>query len=455
MTQALSVLVGLGIVGAVLYVLWRPHLAVIGILVLFPLEQLLQSYFPQFTQNSSLINIAVGLFTVFAVISRFMKGEIQAKGIGNLAAVMAWCIFIIAAIGTFWAPNREVAQEAIRSGFPYWILMLILGPLLLGSVRDYQAVLVPLMAVGAAIALLIIVNPRAQFIDGRFFLDTGQYGVKGGNPLALGNMGGMIALVAALYRPRQKSGLTTLVRAAAFITGLGLAIYSGSRGQVLAAGLVGLLCFPLSRQLNNPKQFFATVIGLGVLSIALFGVGSIFIGAENQERWDLHRMWIDIVERFDMNMSLVEAWLSGPEFLLLGLGPTAFPFVTGNTAVDYVHNIVTEILCEEGIVGFIMFCVMMWYTAKQAMVLLRTYRSDPPLRSVVAIVIGVFLFNFILALKQGTFLAHPAVMMWAVIMCRIGLVERDLHARNLQVEHGRDSWTAPLTRPSPVNPMPG
>ena len=68
MVGLLSVLVGLGAVVGVLYVLWQPRWVVVLLLVMFPLEQLMQSYFPFLIENREVFNYFVAGVALVAVL---------------------------------------------------------------------------------------------------------------------------------------------------------------------------------------------------------------------------------------------------------------------------------------------------------------------------------------------------------------------------------------------------
>ena len=70
---------------------------------------------------------------------------------------------------------------------------------------------------------------------------------------------------AALARPATATPLYTLLRVAAFIAGMGLAIGSGSRGQVLAADTVVVA----GGRILNPKTARSQVLGSVVWGIGM------------------------------------------------------------------------------------------------------------------------------------------------------------------------------------------
>src|SRR5690606_34297781 len=79
------------------------------------------------------------------------------------------------------------------------------------------------------------------------------------------------ALLAVLIRPSGIRPMFNALRAACFLAGMGCAIASGSRGQVLATIICGVLFFPLARRLANPRQFLTTAFGF------LLVLGGIYI----------------------------------------------------------------------------------------------------------------------------------------------------------------------------------
>ena len=126
-----------------------------------------------------------------------------------------------------------------------------------GRGRLYESAL----AGARLLVVLLLLSDSTRFINLRLVIDLSASVGFGqtGNPLATATLGGTIAILAALYHTGRRSPMLAVVRIAAISLGLSIAFLSGSRGQLLGAILMIIICYPLSRKLANPKQFLALV----------------------------------------------------------------------------------------------------------------------------------------------------------------------------------------------------
>jgi hypothetical protein len=307
------------------------------------------------------------------------------------------------------------------------LLLMAVAPLLVISLDEFRRIFIGFMTVGSIIAMLILLNPNTSYYAGRLVIDLGMMDVRDhsmGNPLATATMGATVALIAALIVPARRSALTTFLRASAFALGLGLAIGSGSRGQVLAMGVAGLMFFPLARRLNNPRNFILTSIGLLVVAGGAFVTFQLFIGDQNRQRWDIGQMFEDITLRFDMCWTYLDAYMASPGHWLFGLGTNAWMGIgEPQYGVDYVHNIAVEILCEQGLVGAAIFALTTVLVIRMGFRLWSVHQDDPSLRSVSAILLAICAFELFNALKQGS-ITSCAPFAWWLMLAKVSTREQ-------------------------------
>jgi len=414
---ALSMLVGL------LCILWRPQYAVVLVLTMFPLEQLLQSYFPFLLYNPKAFNIAVLAVTGIALLSRVSRAEPMAMGYRNIVVVTVWLLYGLTWLSVLYTPASGNAMTSLLEGLPYYFFMLLILPLLIYDTESYRRILFGLMIAGAAICVLIYLNPSASFYGGRLMIEFDPFAAeRRGNPLAVADLGGVISLVAILYRS-HRAGLAVFgMRVAIVLIGLGLAVATGSRGQVLVAVGAALIFFPVSRGVANARQMVVVVGGLLVMVVAIRLVFSTFITFENEERWGVDAMSDGMTERIDMARALLSWWLSTPVAWPMGLGVNAY------TAMDpmnpYVHNLLVEVLCEEGLVGISLLGIAMWFTFDAGRKLLAMKRSDPEQRAAVATLAALCVYSFLLGLKQGSFIGGPGVFLGWILLTKIHRTEQ-------------------------------
>ncbi|MCI0362247.1 MAG: hypothetical protein L0Y44_04200 [Phycisphaerales bacterium] len=430
MTQALVVLVAASTALGALYVLWRPHWAFILVAALYPLEQLLQSYIPFLAAHTVVINYAIGFLALVALMMRTFRREQVTSGLANGVTVTVLLLYLQLIVGMLLYPAvPELSKKNFLHNYPIWILLLGIFPLLVRDLADFRRLVTGLMVIGSLIAILVMLNPHTAYISGRLHLDLGYQ--FAGNALATAELGAMAALVAALIRPTGAL-LYNILRVTTFLSGFGLAILTGSRGQVLAGALSGVLVYPIARKVANPKQFLVNCAGFAILLLGIYVSFKLFVGDVNRERWDVHGLLLAMVGRYEMAWTLFSAWLESPEHWLFGLGPTAYMSLTGHL---YVHNVPVEILCEHGLVGASFFGIMSFFMARHALALWKIHQDDPPMRAAVGVLVGICLYSLLLSLKQGSFI-HPVPFCWWLVLAKISKHEQMVHAENpLEQEH--------------------
>ena len=425
MMQLLELGVALAVVLGTCYVLWRPHWMFVLLVAMFPLEQLLQGYVSVFAVHSTWFNYLMGFMAVVAVGLRLLRRDRTTADYWNPLTVLVLALYLLWTVGLLYTMAPVAALDNFEQGLPYLGLLLLLFPLLILDIFEFRRMLTGLMLLGSVVAVLIMANPRSSFYSGRLHIDLGM--VSGidryGSPLALGELGGLVALIAALIRAPSRNQLFTFLRIGAFICGFGLAIGSGSRGQVLAAGICGVLFYPVARQVKNPKQFFINVIGFAILVAGIYFTFRLFIGSQNRERWDVFRMFQDISGRFHMVQELLSAYLARPGSWVFGLGPSAFTAISSDQYVSYVHNIAAEVLCEHGLVGFGLLIAMVVLMFRYGTRLWKMYGDDPSMRSVVALLLAICAYALFLALKQGS-ISYPAPFFWWVVLGKLYFHEK-------------------------------
>lgn len=427
MLQFLGLMVGMAALVAVCYALLRPQWVSILVMLLFPLEQLLQVYLPILSTFNKVVNLTIGVLALLAVILRVSRRDRLTLGFGNRITILTFCFYVLWAVGILYSPARQELEEGFTFTVAYQVLLMGLLPLLILDIFEFRSVLPRLMVAGSIVSLLIVLNPNSSYHSGRLVLDLGTIGgnvMAAGNPLAVAEMGGLIAIVAALYRPERNSQLVTVIRVIAFFTGLWVAIGSGSRGQVLAAALSGIVFFPVSRKLANPKQFVIGLFGFGVLVLGIMLVFKFAIGEQNAARWDPFGMLRDTTGRLDMVWTLLDHYLSSPSHWLFGLGTQAYAAYSPDEST-YVHNIAAEALCEHGVVGAAMYVTLFIFTIAAGRKLWMAYKDDPSMRSAVAVLLAICLFFLLQSLKQGS-MSYPSPFYWWIILGKMWFHEAKL-----------------------------
>jgi len=418
----LSILVALVAIAGIGFVVWRPQYAIVAIMAMFPLEQLFQSYFPFFVQRPIAFNILIAALAGFALLWRFGRTEPITHGYFNGVTICGILLYAWAWLALSWSPDPSNGMWMLRHGVPYWILMLVALPMLVSDVESFRRILFGLMCTGAAVCFLILISPAAHFHAGRLFIEFGSTAyMQRGNPLAIAELGGLVAVVAMLYRPRVGGWFVIGIRVAAIVIGLGLAISAGARGQVIAALASAFLVYPVARGLASAKQFMGVAGGLLIMVFAVRFAFQVFVSEENQRRWGVGSFESGFENRFELINMLWYPFLDSPQNWIQGLGTNAFFALSGGGS--YVHNFVVEVVCELGLIGAVFAGGILWFTFRAALTLIMQFKDNPEQRAAVATIVALAMYGFLLSLKQGSFLGLPMVLLLPFMLAKIARTE--------------------------------
>ena len=137
--QLLAILVAISLLGGALYMLWRPHWAILAILLMFPFEQLLHAYVPSLLLTMGpLVNFTVGGVALSAVISQFMGRESATVGLWNGTTISLLVLYVLTYLSVLYSPGAPYVSSRLGLAIPQVLLMMIGGAVLaprLGGAR--------------------------------------------------------------------------------------------------------------------------------------------------------------------------------------------------------------------------------------------------------------------------------------------------------------------------------
>jgi O-antigen ligase len=348
---------------------------------------------------------------------------------------MILILYAFSLTSLLWSPVPAGAWFFLKAQAPYALLWFILAPLLISRLEDLDTAIRSFLVVGSLVAVFYLINPGNTWVGGRLVIDLGyQVGVGeiGSNPLALGDMGGMMAICAALYRTRDREPTMKVIQLVAFGLGLFCAVASGSRGQVLSGVAISAAFFPLLKAQRSLGTYFATVIALAIFagitySLISFAGGGIGAGPGAESRWQSGEVTTALNDRIGLAAGVIGAYTGSPAFWLQGLGAGAFnQFYQDPTAkmpYAYPHNIFVEALAELGLFGLILLMAICFYTASRWFALFKLTGVDKHSRSLSTVLLGLIVFQFLMSLKQGTLWGYPQLFMFSLILCKLALRE--------------------------------
>lgn len=407
------------VAGLFMMVMIRPAAALAAVLGMYGLDQWSIAKSPFFIEHHAVTNVAMGVIVVAALVRRFMQRSSGTPWQYPLAGWLTIALFGFAALSLIWSIAPDYTIAVYRSHLPYVITIVLLMPLTINSLKDVRYGLYATLAVGLVLVPLLTFTTEwhGRAVETVFGSAAGQ------NPLETGSLGARIFLLAVLLNFRRMARLWQVLRWGLGAVAVMLVIHSGSRGQFLAMFAVAVVLLPFSRRFSTAKGAASAIAGLVVAVVLMI---TILITVGQSSRWNLSPHHIQTVytsTRVQMVETLLTHWLyAGPIRWVIGLGnSTSYsPSLIG----IYPHFVPAQVLGEEGLIGLALLLAILWIAARS---MIRVYRHCVPFddaRGVAVALASLFLFDFLLSLKEGSMVGNPNLFAWAIIL---GQVELSLH----------------------------
>lgn len=431
----------------VLAAMVRPHLALALVFLMFPIEQLLQASVPEFARYPALFNYIVILTVLGALGWRLVRdrGYVFAGAL-NSVSVLVMTLYLLVGASVLYSLSRITAYEGVSSSLPYWLLLLVLAPLLPSSAEDVGKAMRAIVVMGTFILLVALINPTTMIYRGRLVIFTPYLSGNDayGNTLELGKVAGLVAIAATLHA-RKRLGVTGLLRPAIAVLGLGLALIT-ARGQFLGAVLVIVAFYPIARQVRNLNNFLATAFGLALLGGMVMIAVSLFLGDATAERWSSAQFNEGIAGRTYVWSSLLGQMPTHPYSFLIGLGTAASASATGMVGElnSYPHNLIIQLIGEHGLLGLVLFggiCLALYRHCRHAW---EVEREDPGRRATLVTLWAFCGYSLLLMLKQGSFALMPEPFWMFVLAARVCVLIQRRAASEATVEASEGFLPAPV-----------
>lgn len=410
----------------------RPPLAFALVLMMFPMEQVLQAHSPSLLSSAlglKVVNIGVGLTAAFAAAKACLTTPNALRRWMNAATVSALALLAWAAISLLWSPSRTEGLEIVVGNVPYLVLFLILAPLLIADVEELRISQQAMLLLGMVLCAIIVLSPEFTSRYGRLGYVVAS-GVRS-NPLAIGELGGVVLLIAATMRGTTLLGFPLLpLRVAAAILGVLVSIKSGSRGQLAFALAVSVVVVPVAAPVRNVGAFIASAIIVGLtLLVVDFVISNQLQGIEARRFSAEALLYGDssTFGRVNNVVALGAEWIRNPIALFIGLGYGAFASLPASGGQPYSHVMFADALFELGLPGLALTVTGMVVGSLSLLRLFRVHSSDRLLRSTIAVLLAMLAYQVLLANKQGTMWGIPALFTLQAVATRIWLREQDLH----------------------------
>lgn len=417
----------------------RPPLAFALVVLMFPIEQVVQAHAPRLISSAigiQAVNYGIGVTAALAAARVILTRPGGTARWMNMATVSALGMLVWAAITLLWSPGREQGIEAVIGNWPYLILLVIFAPLLLSDVDDLRTSVQALLVLGMVLCAVVVMSPEFTSKYGRLGYTIAS-GVRS-NPLAIGELGGVVLLVAATIRGTTLLGFPLLpLRIAAALLGVLVAIKSGSRGQLVFAVIVAVLCVPVATPIRNVGAFISSAIVIGVTLLVLD-----FVISNQLQSYEAQRFSGEAVLYGDSSAfgrlrnvtALAGEWIRNPVAIVLGLGYNSFSSMSFAAGQPYSHVMFADALFELGLPGFALLVAGLTASLTAGAGLWRVHASDRTTRAAVAVLIGLLAYQVLLVNKQGAIWGVPMFFTFEAVLTRLWLRERDEQQLS-EVEH--------------------
>jgi hypothetical protein len=335
-------------------------------------------------------------------------------------SVMAYGLLVWGAVTLLWSPGREAGLEALQGQLPYFVVILLLGPLLVPRVDVLVSSISATLMITTALCTIVLVNPEFLVKDGRLGLDLGA-GVRS-NPLALGELGGLAILLGALVRRSQLGALALPIRVGAVLVGAAVAIQSGSRGQFFYAILVAVPFLPLAAPVKSARNLILAFISVLFMAFAASFLMDTLLSGFAAKRFSSDELIYGSSSsstRVENVLALGQAWVQSPVAWVLGLGFYAFNGLFSDAGNIYSHVLFADVIFELGLPGVALMSGFLYFVIRDAFRLFNFASSAPLTRAACAVLIALFAYQLLLVNKQGNLWGSMYFFLTGIIISRL------------------------------------
>lgn len=387
-----------------------PAVAFAAVLCMFGIEQIAQSASVFYVQYRSLVNLTIGGLVLVAYLGRVHQG----RGLLPRYDAVGWLalsLYGYALVSLIWTPDPASAWTQWATHWPYIVTLVLLMPPLLDDVRELERGVQVLLLVGMSVIALVLLTGQWT---GRALALQGLQTAEGGNPLAMAQMAGYVAIAAVLLNFSGVGRVWQVLRWAIMAACLVVVVKSASRGQFGALLLSILLFLPFARTGAAGWRVLVVAWAVGVGgALAYWALGTYSVELEG--RWSGEAIELATGGRLQSAATLLEAWSRSGASIVIGLGNSAAFALLG----IYPHNVPVEILAEEGLAGLGLFSAIVILAGRAFFRLTRKVAGDRRGGGAVSVLGALSVFEFLLLLKQGSLLGNPLFFALVASLYRI------------------------------------
>ncbi len=332
---------------------------------------LFSGYFKEgFNMSLDLTAILLVITMILVLVKVYFSPEFNKNNLIPIYIFLLLYIFLI--LSLYYSPSPYSSLNKVIK-FTFLTLPSFLIPLI--SFKGMES----LKKVAISIAIISIVF--ALSVIPALISNSGTIGFVGsqGQYQSIGRMMGVGCIILIFYFAINKNNKVKLFGLISTLLCMVVLLGSGSRMPLISLTIVALYFFVTSFKIKNGTLFYRKELKLFSLLLLLMLPMIWFFFQKGYFVTVIYRLsvlfnekggGVSAIGRTDAFETAINTWKSNP---LLGSGVGSFGFIQyGYDKIDYPHNILIELLMEQGLIGFSLFLILFSYVALKCFGILKT-----------------------------------------------------------------------------------
>ncbi len=422
------------VVAVAIWSMIRPSASIGLFISLYATEQILLSQFQWDPLYGQLYNFGVGSICAIAIMRALFTNGMPPVPV-HLGSVFFILMFLVCA-SLLWTPAPNTAGDWIQHFVIEGSLAFILPIATLRSRDDFAAPMQVTIVIAVITAIWTLASPLGP-VGGRVSL------IESATVLSPATLMG-VAMIALAIMSTSILGVLGRIRILPIAILAGGLFVSGARGQFLAAVALSawfVVTMRMSRQISTLVGVLAVIVMAIVLGASVLLLDMDVAGLPMEGRYSAE----SLESGFDVRLAMIEKSLTFDRpFFGHGVGGWSFMengmdrIPRAMKVLKHPHNSLAQAFYEIGFVGLALFLMVVWRGLSSARGLWGVTRSDPVLRSLVAMTVAYLGFEFLMSLKQATFMAALGLYLSISMLEALRLIYRIDFLRSSEGEGDSD-----------------
>lgn len=319
-------------------------------LALWPFEAIMSSFLMLVTDGASagfgkMIIVALASFLMLPYIARAIVSGFRISWV----SVSSWCLLVVLLFGLLYSSSVEFGCHKLSMWLSMGLLPCLLAPMIVRSDSDLRCFIRGIWTLGVVTVLMVvafILVGVTREMDGRVY-------IYAEGPIVLGRIAGLVVLVTTFFlvAGRNRVGVLRLLNLVVMGQSIFLLVSTGSRGPLVSL-IIALFYW-----------FFSLLTRRGLKTRVCYAVGIITVILVPLLLWLMRNSFPSQYFSYsafsrthpDIRMNLIRTSLGlYAESPIIGLGTGTL----ASTSIVYPHNLLVEVLVENGPIGLICLLTM-------------------------------------------------------------------------------------------------